>query len=443
MGSELSLKDFLGHSGQAPRSPFLKGWKDRPDKSVNTWLSRRAPIRSLWRHQWPKLVEVEDKTTHQKVNVVYGGNLNCYEHESILKLQYRTDRGSGERLAPPEVCPHCRMTDFVRMAVINGQMKWTDPLFRFQASDPSKSVVLHAGGIYNAFGDPKMDDADRADMAAHGIYQKTAWKENTMAKMSYMMMVADDGALNAGLQVSIEPGLLGDKVKAVMRDRRLGKGDEAGDYMRHPFCIRWVHQPSESDFKNKYRALAMDVIPFREEVRAVIDAEPADTSNYTNPFNVEAFRVSLERHALVKLPWDQFFDKVPAHSTSAHQAPAPQVHAHQAPPPARAYEVQTPPAAPVADDACACEVCKGAMRMSDPKCPHCGEVYEVVEAANAPPPPPVLPTRARPSAAAAPLTAPPAPTPAPARVAQPAPPVPTRPATDPGYGALEDDDVPF
>ncbi len=464
MSQGMSLEAYMNHSTRGGgKSNYLK-W----DETATIWLSCRSSIFTLWRHPWTRVEVVENKDTHEKSSEIWGDKLGCFEVESVLTEQYRRDRDTGERDVPPQVCPHCKMIDDVYMRCRDGNavgleliekrrpglkdltsedvdavdaellkrglMWFLSPLFEFRGNIRdwrTKAVVadrkiLHAGGIFNAFGNKNLSPEWKALMAKVSrerggpIFSKNAFQQNSQAKCEYLYVVVDNEHPERGLQIAIETSLLGDKMKTEIAKRMKSMGREKGNPILHPYAFEWKNDRTEGQsFDKLYDATALETMKPTAAIEKLIrDTAPPDTSRDTAKFNLRTHRARLEKYAAPAgklLDLDRYFeaalrlglDKEPAPQEPEHGAPevgrqpvAPQA-ARQAPAP-------TPPAA---DDEAefGCDAilangqeCGAPMKASDPVCPACGFVYDVVKEPEPPPPPkPALPKRSAAKAAQA------------------------------------------
>lgn len=389
-----SIDDFLNHRTSDRSGGFLKDWKKNTPPKIDVVLhKKRMPI-AIWQHPGPPRIVVREVDGQSKSDI-WGGNWNCLETEEELRRQYhRHDDGSRKHY--PKKCPLCRLIEVVREMIAEEQLNWLQPIFRFE-SDQDKRII-HAGGLCGMFKDDDLDEADKEEMRAAGIVMKDArgggaWTENSYAKCLFIFCVVDVGNVEAGIQITTQPGLLGDKVKDCMNDAIESLGAEDGNPFLKPYAIQWEHRPKEPEFNKKYKARRMEKIPITPAIEAAINSPPPDLSQLTAPFNIKTMRAYLERHALVKLPWDHIFE-VPI--------PEDQNHAEM---PANEAKGKLPPAAgasaakesPPADDLCpkckkteadgcphvACDDCDEPILETDAKCDNCGKVYR-----EEPPPPP-------------------------------------------------------
>lgn len=413
----MSLDEFLGHSsrGGGGDTNFLR-WTKKQPPAVNTWLHTRAPIVALWQHNWPRIVTRKDQQTGQERLEVWGGTWNCWEAEAILKRQYFREKDTGLRKAPPQVCPHCMLEELLRQLVDSRRLSWVAPIFRFDVGDPQTARVLHAGGLYNAYGKKDITQGEIEELNQARIYRTESWKENAMAKCNYVFRLVDNDDPAGGIQVTTETTGLGDKVKGAIRDRMTSMGSEAGNPMRSPYCIRWEHHPNEQQFDQKYRAVPMDRVQLTEQVRQlIVDDSPPDISHLTRPGNVATLRSVMEQRYCGPqgmIDWDAVFGPAeaavqaaaPEESTSfdyganANQPAGAPNQAQGAAPAQGGYpsgQAQGAPqgaasqpggggspmtaavqgAAAPSDEIVECDKCHKDMAATDDVCPHCGWNY--------------------------------------------------------------------
>lgn len=373
------IDDFLNHKSSERGGSYLKSWKD--NGSVVVWIHTKHVPKAVWIHPLPKVVVREDRNSGSPTREVWGGSYICYEREDTLKKQYkRTD--SGQREFPPRRCPICRFVEWVRLMVESGKMNWCREVFRFDADDPQKTKVLHAGGLYNAFGARDLEDAQVKEMAKHGVYAKTAWRENAMAKLNYLFVVVNDDDPEAGPVVTTVTGLLGDKTKDVIRKAMNPKvlGPERGNPMISPYPICWVYDEKKTKFDEKYDAFRAENSKLTREIERAIRGPALDVSREVAPFDRDSMWAYLEAHCLLpkdKVPWERFFEAASedddesglsvSSARSADRGPSEDSFSEPAPSKSTAPE----------EEMFACDECGKAMPASAKTCAHCGARYDV------------------------------------------------------------------
>jgi len=264
---------------------------------------------------------VEIERDGEKTTEVWGGTFNCWEPEDVLKRQYKRN-DDGSRQAPPTICPHCMLLEYLRGMVRAEKISWTEPVFRFAGGDEGAAQTLTVAGLYNGFsGDLSRQEV--AELRRAGIRRDEAWKENTMAKCSYVFSIVDHLEPEKGVQIAIETTALGDAVKRVIRDQIDALGAAEGHPLKNPYAIRWQYKPKEVEFSKKYHALAMPRLELSPEIRDLIfDAPAPDLTSIVGRGNVASLRAVMEAHALIDLPFDRLF----AAAEQQEQAPAPRAH---------------------------------------------------------------------------------------------------------------------
>src|SRR5258706_8470391 len=112
----------------------------------------------------------------------------------------------------------CLLVEAVRKLVDDGKALDTDVAFGVSGwDDPEEDRLFHAGGFASVW--PRdMEKEDVARLKKAGIFASKAWSESAVAKLKYALAGANHDDLAAGITVSMENQLIGDKVKKVIRD---------------------------------------------------------------------------------------------------------------------------------------------------------------------------------------------------------------------------------
>lgn len=408
MSNMMNIDEFLGHSTRGEKKTFLRKWKE--DGSVLVWLHTMSSMVSIWSHQVPNVVAFEDRETRKKTKQVWGQDVNCWETEDLLKRQNFRDRSTGARELPPEVCPICKLTEWLRDQVETGGLDLATPVMRFEGDDPTKTTIIHAGGAYDAFRGDKLDEAQKNSLKKAGVFLKQAWRENMRARLKYLFVVVNDAKPKDGIQIAIESSLLGDKMKLAIRSRIKAHNAGAhpnpslGNPILHPYPFQWEYDEAAVSFGDKYNVVAMDTVPLRPEIDKLIrHTDPPNLDSTLEKANPTLLRARLEQHALIDMPWDDFFSAVPS---STRERPTTQEVSQARPPQRPVPAQQRAPAPPPEDDnIVACDQCEKPMDARDSVCPHCHFSYEVSAAPPESPKP--LPKRSEVGAAQARVTVPP------------------------------------
>lgn len=399
-----SIDDFLNHKGNSGRSGgrFLRDWK--ANGKIDIWLhTRRLPL-AIWQHRFPRLFVREDKETRE-VDKFFSTlqAWNCWEDESVLRAQWKRNV-DGTREVPPRACPLCRLIEHIRLAVDRGDIAMSDPVFEFRGStDPDKDRVVHAGGIAGLFTD-KLSNEDKNALKKRGIFMSEAWKETSLAKLSYIFCVVDHAHPELGVQIDVETQLVGDKVKAVIVDQMESKPTpDLGNPMITPYCIQLRYSKDEVAFAKRYHARPLERNQLNDQIEALIRSEPPDLSHQTRPFSAAMLRSVCEQYAVMDLPWDEIFEGAEEYDRK-HQAreeagrndedaaedPEEILKNSIGPKEARGetsrrqIKPPSPPPSSPAVETVPCDRCHAPMGLDQAKCGKCGAEYEVDE----PPPEP-------------------------------------------------------
>ncbi len=383
------IDQFLEHSGGGGgRSRYLKNWTK--NGSVRIWLHTRQMPLAVWEHQFPTLVVFDDKDTGEQVTNFWSRSYVCWESEKFLKVQYQRDRDDGTLDVEPRKCSLCRLVDAIHMAVYEGKIDWTDPVFEFGGSTDGKSDQrLLAGGICGLCGSDRLTAEQIKELKDAGVRRDESWKENMHAKLRYVFTVVDNDEVGDGVQVAPQPLAVGQAVQKCIRDVRADVGEEEGNPTKFPYCIELVYDKPAPPAK-KYSARRITRHKITPEIEALIKSPPPSLAFFRRPFNQASLRPYLEKHALIELPWDEIF-RVPQlvadddndedtsfpHGANANEqasAPAPAAQTNgfrrrtaAAPPPPQssAKNVATIP----------CDNCGKPMPEDAEKCNACGQSY--------------------------------------------------------------------
>lgn len=310
-GREMDVDDFLGHrSRDRSSNVLLRSSEWKKEGKIDLWLHTGTKIASVWRHSFWRVVEREDKETKRKEKVVVFSPWNCHEDEQTLKRQYKR-RTDGTRVVPPERCPFDKLAEEVRGMVKRGELRWTDPVLKFEGDDKSQSVLVRAGDFWNAFGSKDLDQDEIGQLRRAGVDRRNAWKTALLAKCSYLFVAVDDTDLAAGARILIEGEALGRAMQKAISEKmeeafELHKDKLLGNPFKNPYLFRWTYDDAK-DFADKYGAKAFMKKPSDEVLAIIRDAEPPDTSDELAFGDVDELRALLETHAVVKLPLDACF----------------------------------------------------------------------------------------------------------------------------------------
>ena len=320
-----------------------------------------------------------------------------------LQNQNRLNRITGQRATPPHVCPECLLGEYIREQVNTGKLHWLAPIFKWESAEEEE--VITAQGL---LGFPKLDklsDAQKLELREHGVNLKFAWKEDGRAKLNWIFTIIEHNHPEEGIFVAIEAGLLGDKVRKVIKQTMEAKGmvpggsEKNGNPLVRPYPFKWTYNDAEGiAFGDKYDATAFPEVTPTPEVEALLLAEPPReaVANIMRQPDLVALRKNLEEHCLLKnVPWDTIF--APAYQLykdnmweTSHRVEA-EEEAAKGPVASvtNIINVQSPALpSPNSDEIVACDKCNADMFLSETVCKSCGHDYS-------PPPVATKPKRSR------------------------------------------------
>jgi len=310
MSRELSIDDWLLHRPNAGAGgKFLSKWKKNTPPEVKVWLHCETGIQPLWRHNWPKLVELDKDG--EKEEHIWSGDFNCWEEDKLLSQQYKRDRNTGERNHPPQICPLCIFLEQLRGKVEQEDIGWLDAVFVFDAEDDEEETILYAAPLYN--GIPKeLEDDERDELKEAGIRRTETWKQNTMAKCNYVFRVVDDANPSDGVQIAIEGTLLGEKMKEEIGKEIKRSGVKKGHPIHNPYPFLWENKKEERMIQKRFDATALTAEELREDVRKLVEETEAPSIAATcRVGDIAMLRSVMEEHIVEELAdafdWDQIF----------------------------------------------------------------------------------------------------------------------------------------
>jgi hypothetical protein len=430
-----------GHSSGGGRK--LESWRDTKTGlgQIDVFLHCATLPEEVWRHPIPTIIAVEDKKTREKKLHVWSRDYTCHEIDSTLSHRFREEKGNplSAREKPYERCGVCKFTEHVWLEcwrwlethawdpkggqwVENkkGGGKGIDPcsvaLSFVSQADPKENTDIRAAHLC---GLSRMDEKNLPDdlLAAfkkNDVRRDFAFKEDIRAQAKSIMSVVDANHPEHGVRIAEERGSLGEAVKEVIVTTIESLGI---DIQKKPYRVRWKYDKSNGF--DAYEAVAVFVdaetkkpLVMTDRIRNLITdpASAPDLSDIERPFNQQTMRAVFEKHCQLKnVPWDAIF---PSRQQEAAWKAEDEEAARQEGGSLPSAEEPTSTSSHVEHDGtdeapadeedgierdadgielvqCAKEEggCGKAMRITDPICPHCKKVWEVVEEQAAAPPP--------------------------------------------------------
>lgn len=404
------LDGFLGHKRGGGGATFLKKWKKREPPVLRVVVHTKASVAlSIYQMPWPKVVTLE--RDGNEVTEVWNSPFNTWEIENIIERQYKRDQDTGERLAPPEICPMAIMLEEVERLMREEVLSWHTLLFAFKGDDKEFDKYLFAGAITNKakkiWDDQTITAQEKKAARKKGFPGKhDAWKTNMMAKCQYVLTVLDYDDPDAGIQIAQETALVGDLLKKTIRDRRTAEGEDEGNPLINPYVFKISHHPKEEQFQDRYQVVAIGKkLPITDAMLEVVrERDAPNLDRYTAPGDIVALRSSMEDHYVGPpglLDFDMIFSKAEAELEIDNETP--EETPEETPDKEEDADRHQPDRIIAkrkgkgADQQCfaadgmalfGCEKCEAIMREDEDICHNCGENYVENEAPMTPEPEP-------------------------------------------------------
>lgn len=354
-GRELSFDDFLTDSNRSKGGATTFKWRDKGTATV--YLHPKAPWIKIWGHQWPRLVEFEDKDG-DKQKAFWSRRFTCVEDEktSILKRFFR-DKQTCLREHPAETCPLCRFDDWLYASIHVGELfqhhlkklkseqyklpnlsereqqekakalavanALVTKAFAWHHDDVPNDLVITAGGMLGLFTETRVVGEVKVAFKKAGLSlagDDGVFKEKTSLKVQYAWGVVDANAPEDGSFIAVETEALGKHMqeelgkyrKRIAKNLRKSEKDpeviERSDPRKTPFPFEWTYDKDET-FSKKYSAVALTDEKLSDAVRDVFEKDPPDMTKLRELGDPEALRAEMEQYCVlpVDVPWDDIF----------------------------------------------------------------------------------------------------------------------------------------
>jgi hypothetical protein len=381
-GAEHDIDGFTRHRTSSRASDLIIKNDDWKKGGIRLWLHTRAPIVSVWHHQFFKVIEKREDKSRLPIFFKW----NCWEAESVNVDRFKRRR-DGSRTNPPCQCPKCKLIELVREAVAGRVIRWTDEVLKFEGDNRADTKLIRAGDFWGAFSSRDLDEDDVADLRRAGVDRKEAWKTALTPKCDYVFCAADADNLGDGCRIIVPPGIMGERMQdAIVREQKRS-GKDKGNPLKNPYLFEWSYDDRAKMPKDAYRVDVLGTSPTDEVLKIIRDTDPPDTSDLVAWGDADELRALLEAHALLPAAiWIPMLDKAfPVRDDAPKGGPAPvRDGAKDAPATAGAPPVGTskaepdkPPPPPAKEELFDCEHCgaEEVMRATDFDCPKCSAKY--------------------------------------------------------------------
>lgn len=385
-GAEHDIDGFTRHRTSSRASDLIIKNDDWKKGGLRLWLHTKAPIASVWHHQFFKVIEKrEDKA---KLPIFF--KWNCWEDEKVNVDRFKRRR-DGSRTNPPKECPFCLLIEEVRLAVAGRVLRWTDEILKFEGDNRADTKLIRAGDFWGAFSSRDLDDDEIADLRRAGVNRNEAWKTALTPKCEYVFVGADDDNLGDGCRIVVPPGIMGERMQdAILREQKRN-GRDKGNPRLNPYLFEWSYDDRAKVAKDAYRVDVLGKAPTDEVLKIIRDTEPPDTSDLIAWGDADELRALLEQHSVLDARlWAPMLDKV---FPAREDAPKGNLEAGKKDPERAPSEGASPAGTSKAamlqsvagaksttvedEELYDCEHCgaKNVMRATDFDCPQCGAKY--------------------------------------------------------------------
>ena len=387
MSGGLDLAGFLNHNKDSGQK-WLRNWKD--DGSIIVWVHTRAAVAyPSWNHPFMVNGTFKDKKTNEEKACLRYPKYVSPDPEIVHQQQYfrhrDTDSGpTGVMRTLPALDPFLILREWLRLEC---DLPLDTVVFRWENPNPRRNE------------DP-IRLWTRGQLAKLVDKTNSTYSHTLDTKLEYLFVVVDDSAPGDGAQIVRAPKLLGDCMKATIKQDMESNGDN-GNPLINPYAFKWVFDGSQASPMNYYKAYRYNQARLTDAVRAAITSEkPPDPTPQTvwKPGDKAAIRAAMADAAQIDLPWDRLFvqewiDKEPEggrgteFNFGANKSPEDKPNETASPPPTsssgggpktrRRKKKAAEPPPPPEPERIKCDDCPEMLLPTDAKCPACGTEYEI------------------------------------------------------------------
>lgn len=299
------LDSALADRGGKP-SIFIEPWRKKG--AANIWLHPKTKFAKCGHHKWFRIVSFTKKRTQEEVSFIRFERFNCHEPADFVSISKdRDDELRREHRA--QICPFCKMLEWVEDRVLSGELSPDAEVFRFDDGDPEHLQVLHAAGISGLITNDDFPEKFKKICKRSKVLQRDPWSENCSLKMSHAFQVVDDNDPTE-VKWAFEPPDLFFNLKDAIAKEKKRNGDDDGDPMKNPYALLWEFDEDKAK-KNYGKGASVVPQPKRKmtsKVRRLLEGpKRTDQGEVIGPGNLLELRASMENAAQIDMPFDEFF----------------------------------------------------------------------------------------------------------------------------------------
>lgn len=300
----LDLDAALNDRTDRRESEYLKPWTK--DGSTVVWLHTTTNFHKVPHHKWFEIVTYGKRGDEK--SFIKRPRFNC--HEPIdYAIKPNDDRDDDlRRKTHAELCPFCKMIEWVEEEMISGRMSPSQELFRFDDGNPKNLVSIHAGGISGLISLDSAPERWKKICKKDRVLQFQPWNENLYVKISILFQVVSDANPNSVL-FAFEPPKLYQQLAREIKKQKTEHGDDEGNPQKNPYALTWEFDESVP-YRQGYEVTATRKRALTNKIRKLIHGpKRKDLNEKKAPGNCLELRASMENALVegVKMPFDLFF----------------------------------------------------------------------------------------------------------------------------------------
>lgn len=387
------LDAALADNGRKP-SIFIEPWRKKGQ--ITVWLHPKAKFAKVGHHKWFRVVQFT-KRNGEDVSFIRFERFNCHEPADYVSIaKDRDDNLRRDHRA--QVCPFCKMLEWVEEGVISGAIAPDAEIFRFDDGEPEHLQVLHAAGISGLIGLEAAPERWKKICKASKVLQKDPWSENCSLKLSHAFQVVADHDPSE-VKWAFEPPDLFINLRDAIAKEKKRNGDDDGDPCKNPYALLWEFDEAKAR-KDYGRGASVVPQPKRTltgKIRRLLNGpKRSDQMEVKGPGNCLELRATMENAIAdgIDMPFDKIFAaaKKAGLMSGATNAPSnekvsktkddtddepksdPKPKA-----PSKATPVQTkgkPAKEAEAEQADTCDICHSEIGSDDDECGECGSAFD-------------------------------------------------------------------
>lgn len=300
------LDSALADRGKKP-SIFIEPWRKKG--SITVWIHPKTKFAKVGHHKWYRIVQFT-KNNGDEVSFIRFERFNCHEPADYVSISKDRD-DNLRRDHRAQVCPFCKMIEWVEEQVISGKIEPDAEIFRFDDGDPEHLQVLHAAGISGLIGLENAPERWKKICKRSKVLQKDPWSENCGLKLSHAFQVVADNDPSE-VKWALEPPDLFFNLKDAIAKEKKRNGDDDGDPRKNPYALLWEFDEAKAR-KDYGRGSSVIPQPKRNmtgKIKRLLNGpKRTDQMDVIGPGNCLELRAAMENSIAdgIDMPFDEIF----------------------------------------------------------------------------------------------------------------------------------------